>query len=64
MDHILLQKPLRYVQVKAQEELTGYNYDIALGAWVTSEQFPMIKHPGFEGVASKKKDIETGEDQK
>jgi len=50
--------------VKTQVPLIGYDYDMVLGAWVTDKLVPMIKDPAFEGVATKKKDIETGEDQK
>jgi len=64
MDHILLHSPLRYTRVKTQVPLIGYDYDMVLGAWVTDKLVPMIKDPAFEGVATKKKDIETGEDQK
>lgn len=64
MKHILLQG----IEFKKVCEITppenfAYNRDV--GAWVSEmDSSLLVLHPEFSGVASKKKDIETGEDQK
>jgi hypothetical protein len=41
-----------------------FQYDSILGAWLAIGDKLLVEDRSFIGVASKKKDIETGEDQK
>lgn len=62
--HILL-KNVDFRKVRDFVIPSGFNYRVELGAWTdTSNGNLLFEHPEFSGVASKKKDIEIGEDQK
>ena len=64
MSHILLQN-LHYQGIRNMEVIDGYLYDNAYGAWLsTTQNALLIMDERFVGIASKKKDIETGENQK
>lgn len=64
MKHILL-KNLNHKKIQPIEPFQDYYYNKTDGAWV-SIQFNslLVKHKNFPAIGSKKKDIETGEDQK
>ena len=62
--HILL-SDTELRTVRPQDIPAGFEYDTRQGAWFSmSDNTLLIDHAGFAAVASKKKDIETGEDQK
>jgi hypothetical protein len=64
MKHILLSN-LKYKPIRNIVPLDGYVYDIGYGAWLsTNKNSLLISDNRFSGIASKKKDVETGEDQK
>lgn len=62
-NHLLLQN-IESKQVGSIDVLNDFLYDILKGVWSDNNGKLMIEHKEFFGVASKKKDIETGEDQK
>ena len=65
MKHILLQKSLKYKQIKELEDPRGFSFDSLLGAWVNNiDNSLLVLTKDFKAVASKKRDIETGEDNK
>lgn len=41
-----------------------YTYDDIQGVWVDNNGQLLVNNEKFQGVTTKKKDIETGEDQK
>ena len=63
--HILLNNSFSY---KKRETITppkGFSYDKNRGAWISdSRKHLLVNDKRFAGVATKKRDIETGEDQK
>lgn len=64
MRHILLNQ-LEFKEIREIQPLSGYSYDLFSGAWLSNFNGSLlIEHKDFSTVASKKKDIETGEDQK
>ncbi len=65
MKHILLQKALKYKRRKEVEAPKGFSFDSLLDAWTNnSDKTFLIEAIGFKALASKKEDVETGEDQK
>lgn len=65
MKHILLQKALKYKKRKEVEAPKGFSFDSLLGAWTNnSDKTFLIEAKAFKALASKKEDVETGEDQK
>lgn len=65
MRHILLQKALVYKKRKEIVPPKDYTYDGILGAWVNKNNFELlINSKDFKGQATKKLDVETGEDNK
>lgn len=65
MKHILLQKALRYKTRKEFEAPKGFSFDSILGVWISnSDKTFLIHSKEFKALASKKEDVETGEDQK
>jgi hypothetical protein len=65
MRHILFQKALVYKKRKEITPPKDYEYDHNLGAWINREaDLLLIDSVDFKGQATKKHDIETGEDQK
>ncbi|MBC7390862.1 MAG: hypothetical protein H7329_16765 [Opitutaceae bacterium] len=64
MKHILLNQ-LEFKKIRDIQPLSGYFYDLLSGAWLSDLNGSLlIEHKEFTTLASKKKDIETGEDQK
>jgi len=62
--HILLSN-VELKPVRTQAVPPGFEYDTSHGAWLAvGEETLLVDHAGFAAVASKKKDIESGEDQK
>jgi len=65
MKHILLQKALKYKRRKEIEAPKGFSFDSLRGAWTNNlDKTFLIEAIGFKAFASKKEDVETGEDQK
>lgn len=65
MKHILLQKAFSYKRRKIIIAPRGYIFDSILGAWINKiDRTPLIQSNIFTAMATKKEDIETGEDQK
>ncbi len=65
MKHILLQKALKYKKRKVIETPKGFSFDSLIGAWINNiDKTFLIEAKGFQGLGTKKNDIETGEDQK
>lgn len=65
MKHILLQKALKYKKRKEVEAPNGFSFDSFIGAWTkNSDKTFLIQAKEFKALASKKEDVETGEDQK
>ncbi|MBS1174761.1 MAG: hypothetical protein H6R05_892 [Burkholderiaceae bacterium] len=65
MRHILLQKALTYKKRRELETPAGFSFNSALGAWVNNiDKSLLIFAKDFKALASKKEDIETGEDKK
>lgn len=64
MDHLLLRN-LCFSDIKSVSPLEGYSYDKIYGAWIadTSDSL-LVSNSEFSTISTKKKDIETGEDQK
>ena len=64
MRHILL-TDLNYKKVKPVIPCSGFFYRRNLGVWMEQSGHElMINHKNFDGVCTKKKHIEAGEDQK
>lgn len=63
--HLILEKAKRYDLPIVVETPTGFEYDKASGLWrdVTSGE-PYVTCNGVKRPATKKHDVETGEDQK
>lgn len=59
----LLTKNLVYKEVRDIIVPTDYSYDFKAGLWRSGDQL-FIHSSGFNHTASKKRDMETGEDQK
>ena len=65
MRHILFQKALIYKKRKDITPPNEFEYNHVLGAWVNSgDKSLLILAPDFKAKATKKMDVETGEDQK
>lgn len=65
MKHILLQKALKFKKRKIIKEPENYFYDNKLGAWMNIfNGSSLINSRNFRALATKKEDIETGEDHK
>lgn len=65
MKHILLQKALKYKRRKEIEDPQGFSFDSLVGAWINNtDKTYLIQAKGFKALATKKEDIETGEDKK
>lgn len=65
MKHILFQKALVYKKRKEIIPPKDYEYDYILGAWVNKlSNLLLINSVDFKGQATKKLDVETGEDNK
>ena len=64
MDHLLLRN-LHFRDTNPLSPLEGYSYDKIYGAWIAdiSDEL-LISDREFSSISTKKKDIETGEDQK
>jgi len=63
MKHILLEK-IEYRERRSPEAGDGFCYDVLHGVWHSGDRLLLVHDASFAGVASKKRDIETGEDQK
>lgn len=65
MKHIFFQKALVYKKRKEIVPPKNYFYDYNLGAWLNlANNSLLIESNDFKGQATKKLDIETGEDNK
>jgi hypothetical protein len=64
MKHLLSNQKGAFKKIKTISTVAGFDYDRYLGAWIDKDKLLMIQEKDFALVASKKKDIETGEDQK
>lgn len=65
MKHILFQKALIYKKRKEIEPPKDFEYDPILGAWVSNtNKVLLVNSADFKGQATKKLDVETGEDNK
>lgn len=65
MRHILLSRAFEYKKLKDINPPKDFIYDPVLGAWFNQiSKLPLIFANDFKAQASKKKDIETGEDNK
>ncbi|MBM1107066.1 hypothetical protein JQC67_13015 [Aurantibacter crassamenti] len=65
MKHILFQKALVYKKRKEITPPKDYEYDYILGAWKSKlNNLLLINSKDFKAQATKKLDIETGEDNK
>jgi hypothetical protein len=64
MKHILFQKALVYKKRKEITPPKNYEYDHILGAWKDKLSNLLINSTDFKAQATKKLDIETGEDNK
>ncbi len=64
-EHILLQKAFIYKKRKNINPPADFYYDQLLGAWKNiSDNTLLINAKNFRALATKKLDIETGEDHK
>jgi len=61
--HILLNN-IEFRKIKELLVPREFSYSTQLGAWTDSNGALLFDHAEFGAVASKKKDIEIGEDQK
>lgn len=65
MKNILLQKALKYKKKVDIEKPKGYSFNNLIGAWINdADKTLLIQSEFFKALATKKEDIETGEDQK
>jgi hypothetical protein len=65
MEHLLLSHAFKFKKRKPQEAPEGFVYDKQKGAWVSPINSQLlVANENFPSVATKKEDIETGEDQK
>ena len=65
MNHLLLQNSFRYKRRTAITQPAGFIYNKRLGAWIDeSNNCLFVLNSQFSSVATKKEDIETGEDHK
>lgn len=63
--HILLSKAKKYHENKNGLQPEGFRYDDKIGYWMSNaDGSPYVLNQNFCSPASKKHDIETGEDQK
>lgn len=63
--HILLSKAKKYHENKNGLRPEGFRYDDKIGYWMSNtDGSPYVLDQNFCSPASKKHDIETGEDQK
>jgi hypothetical protein len=64
MNHLLL-NDLNFKQIRLIDPLPGFEYDKTQGAWLSKINGSLlVNHQDFMDIASKKKDVEIGEDQK
>lgn len=64
MTHILLQKVL-FREINVQHAPENFYYDHNKGAWIgVNNGMHYTRHESFVDQASKKRDVESGEDQK
>lgn len=65
MKHLLLENSFTYKKRKLISPPTGFTYDRIMGAWEKeSDKTLLIQSYHFPTIASKKEDVETGEDHK
>lgn len=65
MKHILLKNSFVYKKRKQLEDPKGYAFNQNMGAWIHEiNSSLLIMSKEFTALATKKEDIETGEDQK
>jgi hypothetical protein len=65
MKHILFQKALFFKRREILVPPENYEYDYFLGAWInTIDKSLLIDAQNFKSSATKKFDVETGEDHK
>lgn len=65
MKHILLKELFLFKKRKKIEPPQDFSYNKILGAWINSnENTLLVFNEKFPLVGTKKKDIETGEDEK
>jgi hypothetical protein len=65
MKHILFKTKLHFRKVQDTQPPTTFSYDKKLGAWInTHDHSHLIVNKRFTSLATKKFDVETGEDQK
>ena len=65
MKHILLSRAFEYRKRKDINPPKGYVYNSVLGVWYNiTNNLPLIFADNFKAQATKKYDVETGEDNK
>jgi len=65
MKHILLNRAFEFKKRKDINPPKNYVYNSILGAWFNvTDKLPLIFANDFKALGTKKRDVETGEDQK
>lgn len=65
MKHILLKRTFKYRKCKDINPPKDYFYNSILGAWINiTSKLPLIFADDFKAQGTKKRDVETGEDNK
>ena len=64
MKHILLENIFTYKKRRKMFSPKGYEFDHWLGVWKNENKSLLIESKNFLALATKKHDVETGEDQK
>lgn len=65
MKHILLENLFTYKKRKGVTTPKNYDYNRKIGAWIcVNNENLLVNDKCFPSIASKKRDIETGEDEK
>lgn len=65
MKHILLNYCFIYTRRKKQSPPVNYSYDKVHGAWISNmDKHLLVHNKNYPSIASKKRDVETGEDEK
>lgn len=64
MKHLLLTQDIMFRKISPIKPFDGFSYNKKKGVWESYNKTLLILHQDFALMGSKKKDIETGEDQK